>query len=295
VSSVNPNRKLGRNYFLSIEAIDGAFVAVNLPMTLEFDVQRDVIGGVNFAKIRVYNLSKINRNRIFKNQGGNDYGRKVVLQAGYGPGPILPVILNGQISECYSVREGNTFISSIDALDGARAFADATINITFPKNTPQQQIVQEIAQSMSQFGVKTGAIGSFPGTTTRANPYSGNPMSILKEITNGKAFIDNGVVNVLGDNEVIADYGIFVLNSSSGLLNTPIREQQFLNVEILFEPLINCGQQILLDSNQGDNLNGFYRVLGVHHRGTISGAVCGDATTSLKCLKLGEIQKVSRS
>jgi hypothetical protein len=289
------NRKLGRNYFLSIQAVDDSFVSVQLPLTIEFDAQRSTLGSANVGTIRVYNLSRVNRNLILKNQGGNDYARKVTLQAGYGPGPILPVVLSGTISQCWSVREGNNFISQIEVLDGGRAFADATLQLSpFPENTPQQTVVEEIANSVNQFGVRTGAISSFPGTISRGNSYSGSPMSILNEITNGKAFIDNSVLNILADNDVIGSYGLFLLNSSSGLLNTPIREQQYINIEILFEPMVSCGQQLLLDSSQDENMNGFYKVIGVHHRGMISSAVCGEATTSLKCLKLGQLNKVQQ-
>jgi hypothetical protein len=129
-------------------------------------------------------------------------------------------------------------------------------------------------------------------------------MNLLREMTGGGVFIDNGIVNCLGDNECLQPQGIPIIDDSAGLLGTPTREQSILTLDMIFEPRVVVGQIILVNSSTGgqqilfDNLgnpiglaanagtvtnfNGYYKVNSVKHRGMISGAVCGDAVTSLR-------------
>jgi hypothetical protein len=214
--------------------------------------------------------------------------RSVQLQAGYGTN--LPVIFQGNITQAWSVREGVNFVTSIECFDGGFAFANGVINETFPEGTPFESI---IAAHLKNLPFTTpGVIGpqftqDASGdlyTLGRGNTYSGNTLNSLSDLTVNGFFVDNEVSNVLGDSECI-EGDIQIINSDSGLLGTPVREQTILNFDILFEPRVRAGQYIQLDSLEGTarlaNYNGFYKVISVKHRGMISAAVCGDAVTSL--------------
>lgn len=272
--------KYDRNYILSIQTQKGDTLTIKPPFTIEFDITRNTLTSANVCSIRVFNLSQNNRSQIRKDISNYGELRFIELKAGYDLN--LPVIFTGNVSQAWSVREGTNFITQIESFDGGFAFANGQTNIPIPAGTKQASIVRNLASTLP--GVTVGTIGNIPGTLSRGNTHSGNTLSILQTLTGGGIFIDNGKVNVLGNSECL-EGEIKIINSQSGLLGTPVREQTILTFDILFEPRVAVGQIIQLDSLEGGpnaaNFNGFYKVISVKHRGTISKAVSGDAVTTL--------------
>ncbi len=270
-------QKLGRAYTLNVGTAGGGTITVQLPFSVEFDITRNTLTSANVCSIRIYNLSQNHRNQIrFNIMDTGDY-RPVVLQAGYGQN--LATIFTGSITQAWSVREGVNFITTIESFDGGYAFNNGITNTTFPSGTSQKGVITNLVSSLPN--VQLGAVGSYPGTLGRDNSVSGNTMDVLRDLTGGGVFIDNGYVNCLGDNECLPANGISVIDSSSGLIGTPVREQTIVTFDMIFEPRLAVGQLILLNSSTGQNFNGYYKVISLKHRGMISGAVCGDAITSV--------------
>lgn len=272
------NLKFNRNYELSVGADDGSLVVVKLPFTIEFDITRNTLTSANVCQLRIYNLSKLNRNRLRFNISnfGGPY-RPVILKAGYGDN--LATIFTGNVSQAWSQREGTNFVTQIECYDGGFAFVNGVTDKQFAAGTPQVQVIRSIAGDLPN--VQIGAIGAYPGVLTRGNTYSGNTAALLTQLTGGGFFIDNGRANMLGNNEYYnAPGGILTINAQSGILNTPILEQTIVRFEMLFEPSLNVGSAIMLQSITEENFNGLYKITGVKHRGMISGAVAGKCTTS---------------
>lgn len=268
--------KFGRAYSLAVETQNGETLTIALPFSVEFDITRNTLTSANVGQVRIYNLSANNRNQIRKDV--TDYGdlRSIQLKAGYGSN--LPVVFAGNISQAWSVREGTNFITQIESFDGGFAFGNAQTNISFPADTAKQTVVENLAASLP--GVSVGAIGEFPGNISRGSTYTGNTMQLLGQVTGGAAFIDNGKINCLGNSECL-EGEIQIINSASGLLGTPVREQTIIHFDMLFEPRLQVGQLIQLQSITGTNFNGLYKVISVKHRGIISGAVAGQAITTV--------------
>lgn len=277
------NEKFGRSFVLNVETQEGSTLVIKPPFTLEFDVTRNVLTSANVCSARVFNLNAHNRNQIRKNI--NDYGdqRLIRLQGGYGAN--LPLIFDGSITQAWSVREGVNFITQIESFDGGFAFANATSNFTAPAGATQKSVIESLIQDMAGYGVKLGSIGDFPGVLSRGNAYSGNTYDLLREMTGGRFFVDNGKAYVLADNECL-EGTISTIDAAAGLLSTPVREQTIINFDMLFEPRLVIGQQIQLKSLTADsNINGNYKVISLKHRGIISEAVCGSAVTSVGLLQ----------
>ncbi len=269
--------KFGRNFVLTIEKADGGELTITLPFTTQIDITRNTLTSANVCQIRIYNLSLLNRNQIRVNQ--SDYGvrRAIVLRAGYGDN--MPRIFKGNISQAWSVREGQNFITQIECFDGGFAYNNAYTNTSFPASTPNKAVVQSLSLSLP--GISKGVTGEVPGVLTRGATYSGPTMNLLGEITGGAAFIDDEKINVLGTNEYIGSNApTFVVSSASGLLGTPVLEQTIVRFDMIFEPQLQVGHKILLDSITGLNFNGEYKVIGVKHRGMISGTVGGTMITT---------------
>ncbi len=272
--------KLGRTYTLRIGAVEGSDpIIVTLPFTLEMDITRNTLTSANVCQVRVYNLSQKHRNQIRFN--ASDYGtfRRIELFAGYNDNP--PKVFDGNISQAWSFREGVNFITQIECYDGGFAFINGVSDIQFPKNVDQKTVITTLAGNLPH--VTVGAIGNtYAGSISKGNTYSGNTADLLSDVTGGGFFIDNGKVNALGTNEYISEIGeaTLVVNSKSGLLGTPLLERTIVRFEMLFEPSLNPGRKVRLESITEENFNTDYKVTGVKHRGMISEAVCGSLITT---------------
>lgn len=270
--------KFRRNYEIAIQTREDGYLYISPPFTIEFDINRNIFSSANQASFRIYNLSEVNRTRIRHDQF--DWGdiRSVNFQAGYED--KLSTAFSGNITQASSVREKNNFITQITCADGGFAFANSNYSDQFPPNTHENVILESLIKNLNSFGVAPGVIGDYSGITTRGASYNGSTTDLLRNLTGGGFFIDNGKVNCLRDNEYI--FGdTLLINAESGLLGTPQLEQTNITFEMLFEPRIVIGQKIRLQSRTGAMFNGDYKVISLKHRGTISDAVCGDAITTV--------------
>lgn len=274
--------KLGRNYELKVETLSGDTLTIMLPFTMEMDITRNTLSSANVCQVRLYNLSELNRNQIFFNAFNQSKFRSIILKAGYGTN--LSTVFTGNISQAWSVREGVNFITQIECYDGGFAFVNGNVDIAFPAGTPLKTVITTLMTQLP--GVTVGAVGNFSGVLNRGNTYSGNPAQILFELTGGAFFIDNGKAYALQSDEYVPQVGtnalsqpIITVNAETGLLNTPVLEQTIVRFEMLFEPSLNVGRLVNLQSTTNRNLNGIYKITAVKHRGMISGTVSGSLTT----------------
>lgn len=275
--------KFGRNYSLTIQSNDaqGTTITIAPPFTIEFDVTRKHFSSANEASIRIYNLGKNTRSQIRKDRDDPGTLKQVTLSVGYGT--TLTTILTGNVTQAWSVREGTNFITTIEAFEGGFAYANGVFNQAFPENTSYKTIIENIIGSLGPFGVNVGSIGDFPGNIPRGNSYSGNSIDLLTELTGGAFFIDNGRANALNFNEAL-DGEILIINAQTGLLGTPVREFKTFNFEMIMEARLQVGQLVQLQSSTGEGFNMLCKINELHHRGTISESICGDALTSVGCL-----------
>lgn len=291
--------KFGRNYALYIQekgtsvalrnnAIGSqpitvnaeGFILIQPPFTLEVDINKNILSSANMSTFRIYNLSEKNRNNIFKSQIDTAQFKQIQLQAGYGDN--LSVIFNGNMTEGFSVREGSNFITNCDSQDAGFAFANGPLNANFPPGTPQGDIIKGILQTVPDLQI--GKIGNYNYISKRGTSYSGDALDIVRTISGGGMFVDNGKIHVLLDNEALQ--GPFdLIDSDTGLLGTPLLEAGvFVVINILFEPRLLIGQKIILLSSTSNNYNGVYKVVGIDHKVTFSSAISGPATTTVKLL-----------
>ena len=275
------NKKFGRNYILTVESVDGSSITIQPPFTLEFDITRNTLSSANVASFRIYNLNENSRNQIRKDQNDSLNLKKISFLCGYGK--QLSVVLSGNIDIAWSERQGSNFITNIEAYDGGFAFANAIVNQQFSAQTTNKAIIKNLVKNLEKYGVQPGAIGEYAGAISRGNSYNGNTADILAELTNGGFFIDNSKAYALGDNESLGGE-VQVINSKTGLLGTPVKEQTYVNFNMLFEPRLFLGGIIRIESETLKAVNTDYIVKSLHHRGTISEAVGGPAVTTVGCL-----------
>lgn len=286
--------KFGRNYRLSIEGMDGNIYIIQYPLTLQFAIRRANLASSNEGTFQVFNLGQNLRNKLFHDEFDYTHLRKIKLEAGYGDSLIT--CFNGNI-KCYGsyrMEGGTNFITEVEAYDYGFAMYNAESYWNVGSIT-KNNVISRLMNDLTNYGVAMGQKSNFSGEYSKY-AVAGKTWDRLKEETSGHCFIDNGTINCLLDDDTIVRGPTFTINSDSGLLGSPKKKDRLISVEMLFEPSVYIGQQLMLDSSSYQLFNGTYKVIGVDHVGIISGAVNGKCKTIInlyahnKLLALQELE-----
>jgi len=283
--------KFQRNYKLTIDTSDGGEkIIVEMPLTINFTIHRAVGASVNTAQIEIINLGAELRNRIYQDWNVVEKNRKVQLEVGYGG--KLTTIFKGSIFQAWSMRVvGSADITTtIVSMDGQY---DASKTMIF--QTLESQEGTSISDIFNTLiggfeNLKAGVIGIKDAIFNRPVVLDGNNWDQINKFSNGQCFIDLEKVYVLAKDQAYEGADIQVIDASTGLLETPRREQANLTIKTLLEPRSNLGQIIRLSSPIMPQYDGVYKVNGTTHQGTISetkGGRCS-TTTVLYAPQLGK-------
>jgi len=271
--------KFGRTYRLTSESnVDSEAIVIEPPISIQFNLNRSTMASLNNCQIRILNLSQLTRSKIFQDRFNLSKRKKVILQAGYEK---LSTIFVGDIFMADSYRQGNDIITFIDARDGGFDSSGTLTNKTIQKGTTVKSAIEEMIKQFSN--IKQGKIGTVEGEFKRPVVLDGNTFELIKKYTDDKAFIDLEKVNILQDNETITGE-IALINSETGLLGVPRRNDSFLTIDTLFEPRITMGQVLAIESTIQPEYDGQYKVIGVNHAGTISESIGGSVKSRFSLL-----------
>lgn len=279
------NAKWNRNYILRLEINDDQFIEISAPLTLELQVTRNNLSSANTAHFVLYNLNPDTRNLIFKDQYDTSKFRAIQLFAGYGgtDDTNLARVFNGFIKSACSYREGQNFKTDIEAYDGYIT-SNSFTTVTLPAGTSSKDTIKNIMESFEN--IKQQVIGNnFTDTSKRGLSMVGDPMEMLQQLTNNQVYIDDQKAYAISQDEVVPSE-IRLISDESGILNTPRKHETLVEVEMLFEPRLKPSQLLELKSALEPRYNGVYRVTGITHRGTISGAIGGDLKTQIQMVQM---------
>jgi hypothetical protein len=275
--------KFGRTYSMKIQ-IDDELEAVEIdyPMTLEFNVVRNTFASANTGSFTIYNLGEDRRRQIFHDRYDVQLYRQIILQAGYSSEQNTPLstIFQGNVRSAYSYKRKQDWTTVIEGWDGGYGILNGQISQSVSTNQTMSQIIQSLVKAMPN--VSAGTIDVPDIQKSRGVSLFGNAWDIIRRLTgNNTGYIDNENVNVVGQGTYVTPPdGIPLITSDTGLLGTPRKLGALLEVDMIFEPRIFINQLVDLESLES-YYNGQYAVMGITHRGTISGAICGDAITTL--------------
>jgi hypothetical protein len=284
--------KFGRKFALTIDPaykiIEGKYVQsddspiiLGNPLTIDFDIRRDTLAEANTSTFRLYNLSENTRNQVYKDPYSVWVYRRVMLQAGYTE--PLPAIFIGNMKQCISYKnEGSVnVITEIQGFDFAFAMANAHSSWTVNNPTTKKDVIARLIGDLKGYQVAQGYIGDFEGEYVRGYSVCGPTWEELQKETGRNVFIDNGKVHCLKDEDCF-EGDVTVISSETGLLGSPKRTDKTITADMIFEPRLQIGQVVELNSNFNRKLNGQYKVIGIRHSGTISDAVAGKCKTTVQ-------------
>lgn len=288
------NRKFQRACKLEI-GVDPNAKGEQFPLTIppeftvEFEVRREALASAQEATFRIYNLGPVTRDKVFvdvntyaTDEAGTAVRRRVKFFAGYGD--FKPLIFNGYIRSAVSYRNGVDFITEIQCYDGGEDMAQAYVAHTMGGAGATTTFEDALKFLNTKLPGTTGApiIGEWPKTVTteRGLTLVGSVWNLTQTYSGGTAIIDNSQLKVLNEDEAIRGE-IAVISSDTGLLGTPRRGLNRIEVTMLFEPRFTLLQVVDLQSETWKTVNRTYQVAGFTHRGTISPVVAGDCTTEV--------------
>jgi len=274
--------KRQRKFRLEIEDVNGNIQKIYDPFTVDFDIEKGILSKVCQASFTVYNLKETTRNYIYKDLLDIEMGKRrtIAFFAGHEGEGEPSRVFRGTVNQCYHYRKGVDFMTVIEADSGSDYLANGYVSAQIPAGAGIKDAVIEMLDQI-KVGTTARYIGNFEGTFKRATALTGNFDELVRQYTGGHFFIDDGDFFCLKDNECINGV-LNKIDAESGLLGSPQREESYITFEMLFEPRIMMGQWIVLESTTNKFMNGTYKVLGVHHSGTISGAICGTAKTTVR-------------
>lgn len=261
---------------------------INFPLTCRFNVCNDNTFTLGNAVFQIYNLSKETRADLYKDPLEILKYKQVIFAAGYQQEPTSNVVIfQGNITQCYSYRQGADWITEIQATDGAWSTDNSHISLPLQSNYTFSYAIRKLVDAMSPT-IQVGLIGSIEATPPVKNPRGisifGSPYNLMVQQTTVKslvAFIYKEKAYVMTQNEyrVIAG-GVTEISNDTGMIGSPRLQAYQVIADMIFEPRIEVYQGIQLKTIE-NRMSGQYVVSRIIHRGTISGAVCEDLKTQV--------------
>ena len=183
--------------------------------------------------------------------------------------------------EASSTRNGADIDTDIIAMDGGLDTYNTKTSRTLQKGTTLRDVLGGLVGDFPN--LTEGTIGAIEGDFKRPVVIEGNTFTLLSKYSNDRVFVDLEQVNILQGDETLTG-SLPLINSETGLIGTPKRSGAFLEVTTIFEPRVNVGQLLEVQSSVAPIFDGQYKVTGVKHSGTISDAVGGDCTSTFNLL-----------
>lgn len=293
-------KKFQRTYQVFIEAINGSTFEFGSAdgsqplLTMDFNVIRGYQASIQSGNFRIRNINQNTRNNIFKDNFNIALPRAVKVMAGY-VGTPLSTVFQGMAQTIMSYREegGTDWITEIVGMDWGFLHTNSWSAWTDNPGTGQKytqqnvitHLVNDLQSTASRYGQTLG-IGVINGFLTPRYNYTAHDftMNLLAIESSRLAYIDNGKIYVMPNNYVFKG-DVTLISSETGLLGTPIQQQSNLICHLIFEPGLQVGQQVFLETESSEfssAVNGLYKVVGVQHAGTISSTVAGKCITTVQ-------------
>lgn len=258
---------------------------IEYPYTLELATKVGYYTTSAMGNFKFYNIDKSIQKLLWKDCWDATRLIHMELRAGYQDN--LKLIFSGYVLKGYTYRQGGetNFITELECSASPDVFYQNYSNVTLDTGTSAKNIMLQLLNDVEEIGI--GYISKELEKLKRPTPFIGQPHQIItNQFSKYNVFIENGLINVLADNEYKEDE-LLVITAESGLLGSPRRSEAITIVDMLFEPRANVGMLVNVLSDSMPELNQTYQLLEIEHKGIISPVECGKLVTTLS-LSLGK-------
>lgn len=267
--------RFNRDYELVI-GLENQAVIVRPPLRIAFDAQKAINGGLNKLTIKIYNLKESNRAKLAKDR---DEVKVIPLTLSVGYVESKETIFKGTVQLGENSRSGVDYISTLECYDGGYDFINSFTSATVKG---KDSAISQILSDMPNTG--RGKITA-QNKLVRPKVLVGNSAKLIDQQLNvGETwYIEDEKLYILKDNEVVSSF-IPVVNSETGLRNTPKRQNQKISFETLMNPTVKIGGLVKLESVTAPHLNGIYKVESLGYKGDNYGSEWSQSITGFKAL-----------
>lgn len=267
---------MSNQYIRAVElTVGNAFTATVITgLRIQFTITKDLQGFPNLAEISIYNLSEDTRSKIqseFEN---------LVLKAGYVDN--LKTIFTGDLRNVTKTRIGPDLITTVYAADGNKDFEEAFYNKSFNDGAKVSDIVNDVISEFKE--VTKGVTEGISQTAQKVfgATFSSDSSEVLDQLGDENDFdwsIQNGKVDIIARDSFVNEQT--VINSQTGMINSPIITEIGADVKTLLNPSVLPGRLVKIESVAPNfslgNLNfrninktlgeGVYKVIKIIHNG----------------------------
>ena len=268
-----PRSLFARDYELRIQVGDDQAVIVRPPIRVQFSCDKSIAGGLNRLDISVYNLRESNRLAVAKDPEEQRY-IPISFQMGYKD--RLEPMFRGSVHTATNRRDGSDIVTEIECIDGGFDYQFAETDRTLAAGA---DVVDEVLRDMPN--TQRGAVARRQ-RLIRPKVMTGRTPRILDTLI-GPAerwFIDNESLNIIGPNQVVGDF-VPLISPTTGLLETPEREQRRVTVKTRFNPSVRPGGRFGLESTLAPQMDGVYRAETLQYEGDLDGDAWDQTITGL--------------
>lgn len=213
-------------------------------LRVQFEVAKTIESAPNVAIIKVYNLHPDNEAKI-----KNEFD-EVLLNAGYDG--AMRLVFRGNIKHVYRYRDGNDYITEIEAGDGDKDFNKAVMNETLAAGTTTGQLVDRAVGTFKGVGGTTKShIQVTDRARLRGKVVSGNTRDVLHDVARESGAnwsIQDGQIVIVSANDVLPGEAI-VIRADTGMLGAPEINDKGIAVKCLLNPQLRVNGAIRLDNN----------------------------------------------
>lgn len=203
-------------------------------LKIQFEVNKGLDKEPNKAVVKIYNLP---RNEL---KALEAKFTEVLINAGYVG--HVGSIFRGEITFWKSYKQDNDLITEITAEDGAKKYLHGKTNITFDKNTSDEEIIKNISGGtthVSKVKSTQRVRGKVISSPTR------DILSKMAEKHDCDWSYQDGKIIFLAKSDTLNNE-IVVLSYNSGLLTEPEQTETGITVKCLLNPNIKIGSKLQL-------------------------------------------------
>lgn len=249
-------------------------------LDVAFEVEKDLTGKPNTAKVSVWNISDTNRAALSaraakKTSGGKPQGVRVRIDAGYQDN--VHRVYEGDLRHIYHERNEADVITHVETGDGEYYVARSKIFKAYAPGTPVADVIIDVARSIGVGdgnllkAVVAASLTNYGTTFTQGTAVAGKAMRELNRLTKSVGLewsIQDGTLQLVGSGKSL-DGEAVLLRADTGMVGSPTVDQKgTVSVKTLMIPNMFPGRKVKLDAAE---LQGFYRIIKTKHSGDTFG------------------------
>lgn len=212
-----------------------------LGLRIQFEITKTIGRTPNTCMVKIYNLAPDNEAKI---KGEFD---EVLVNAGYKGHTAL--LFRGNIRKAFGYRDGNDWITEIDAADGDRDFRRAAVNLTLAAGSTTSQLVDHVLGKMTS--TTRGHIQVKERKRVRGKVISKMARDVLDDIAaendSSWSIQDSKLVIIPADSTLPNE--AIVIRADTGMLGAPELDDKGIKVRCQLNPAIRCNGKVWLDNN----------------------------------------------